>query len=101
MTPDITIIGGGPAGSSTAIRLARARHRVRLYERKVFPRPKLCGGFLSPETRQSLAELHVLEDVLRSGAVPITRLVVSAPSGKIAEAFLPTPALSFSREGLD
>jgi flavin-dependent dehydrogenase len=97
---DVTIIGGGPAGSSAAIRLARLGMRVRLYEKKKFPRPKLCGGFLSPETRASLADLGVLDQVSRIGR-PITRMLVTSCFGTSAEAELPAPALSIRREDFD
>jgi len=40
---DITVIGGGPAGSSAAIHLARSGRSVRLFEKAVFPRPNLWG----------------------------------------------------------
>ncbi len=46
---DVVIVGGGPAGASTAIHLAAHGARVLLAEQKKFPRPKLCGEFISPE----------------------------------------------------
>lgn len=44
---DVVIVGAGPAGSATAIELARAGRRVLLVDRQRFPRPKVCGGCLS------------------------------------------------------
>ena len=46
---DVCIVGAGPAGSATAIRLADAGLSVLLVEQKKFPRNKLCGEFVSPE----------------------------------------------------
>ena len=46
---DVIIAGAGPAGSSAAIRLAAGGLNVLLVEQKKFPRPKLCGEFISPE----------------------------------------------------
>lgn len=50
MDYDILIIGGGPAGLSTALHLQRiAPHlsdRVLILERERYPRPKLCAGGL-------------------------------------------------------
>jgi geranylgeranyl reductase family protein len=44
---DALVLGAGPAGSATAIRLARAGARVLLLDRQRFPRDKPCGGGLT------------------------------------------------------
>ena len=41
---DVAVIGAGPAGSSTAYRLAAAGLSVMLIDRARFPRDKPCGG---------------------------------------------------------
>jgi len=41
---DVAIIGGGPAGSTAAYRLATAGARVLLVDKSTFPRDKPCGG---------------------------------------------------------
>jgi geranylgeranyl reductase family protein len=41
---DVLVVGGGPAGSTTAIRLADAGARVLLVDKAMFPRDKPCGG---------------------------------------------------------
>jgi geranylgeranyl reductase family protein len=41
---DVAIVGGGPAGSTAAYRLARGGARVLLVDRATFPRDKPCGG---------------------------------------------------------
>ena len=46
-TYDALVVGAGPAGSSTAIHLARAGARVLLAEKARFPRDKPCGGGLT------------------------------------------------------
>jgi geranylgeranyl reductase family protein len=44
---DVLVVGAGPAGSATALHLARAGARVMLAERARFPRDKPCGGGLT------------------------------------------------------
>ena len=44
---DVIVVGAGPAGSTTAYRLARAGARVCLMDRARFPRDKPCGGGLT------------------------------------------------------
>ena len=65
---DVVVVGAGPAGSATAIRLARAGARVLLADRARFPRDKPCGGGL---TGRAVRELPVdvtpvVEDVVRT-----------------------------------
>ena len=47
MKVDVLVVGAGPAGSSTAIHLARAGARVLLVDKARFPRDKPCGGGLT------------------------------------------------------
>src|SRR5262245_23507612 len=44
---DAVVVGAGPAGSTTAYRLASAGARVLLLDRARFPRDKPCGGGLT------------------------------------------------------
>jgi geranylgeranyl reductase family protein len=44
---DVLVVGAGPAGSATALRLARAGAHVLLADRARFPRDKPCGGGLT------------------------------------------------------
>jgi geranylgeranyl reductase family protein len=44
---DVLVVGAGPAGSATAIHLARGGARVLLAEKARFPRDKPCGGGLT------------------------------------------------------
>jgi geranylgeranyl reductase family protein len=47
---DLIVAGAGPAGSACAITAARAGFRVLLLEKDRFPRQKVCGEFVSPES---------------------------------------------------
>ena len=44
---DVLVAGAGPAGSSTALHLARAGARVLMADKARFPRDKPCGGGLT------------------------------------------------------
>src|SRR5688572_32995892 len=52
---DVMIVGGGIAGSATALRLARAGIDVVVIERATFPRDKPCGEGLLPHGIEALA----------------------------------------------
>ena len=43
------IVGGGPAGSSCAWQLRRRGVDCLILDKAVFPRPKLCAGWITPE----------------------------------------------------
>ena len=51
---DVAVVGAGPAGSTTAYRLARAGARVLLIDRARFPRDKPCGGGLTQRAVRQL-----------------------------------------------
>ncbi len=60
---DAIIVGGGPAGASSAAFCAAAGLRVLILERAVFPRDKVCGDCLNPDAWPTLARLGVEEAV--------------------------------------
>jgi hypothetical protein len=63
---EVSIIGGGPAGSAAAIAALQASSKVRLIEKSRFPRHKVCGEFLSPEIGVVLDRLGVWSEFLAS-----------------------------------
>lgn len=81
-TYDAAIVGGGPAGSALAIRLAAAGLTVILVEQKKFPRDKLCGEFISPECLVHFKELGVLPDISAAGGIDLKETVFYARNGK-------------------
>ena len=78
----IVVVGGGPAGSSVAIRLAQNNFRVTLIEREKFPREKLCGEFISPECLRHFRDLGVFDEMLSAGGDRIAETYFYAVSGK-------------------
>ena len=47
---DAVVVGAGPAGTMTALELARRDLSVLVVERQPMPRWKVCGACLSPGT---------------------------------------------------
>lgn len=80
---DVLVVGGGPAGSSLAVALARHGVDVLLVDRAQFPRPKPCAEYLSPEASRVLADMGALDRVERSGAAALSGVRVRAPNGLV------------------
>jgi geranylgeranyl reductase family protein len=78
---DVLIVGGGPAGTSTAHALAREGADVMLIDRARFPRPKPCAEYLSPEASRILDSMGALAAVESSGAAQLAGVLVRSPSG--------------------
>jgi flavin-dependent dehydrogenase len=106
---DVLVVGGGPAGSATALLLAAAGCAVVLVDRAAFPRDKACSEYMSPEAVRILDRLGVVGALEAAGAVPLAGTSVTAAlgarlHGRFALAghrpFRPT-GLSVSRRILD
>ena len=68
---DVTIVGGGPGGSTAGYLLKKLGLNVQIIDKDVFPRQKLCGGILTfktfkllkrvfGETVESLLDKHII-----------------------------------------
>jgi len=95
---DAAVIGGGPAGSATALMLARAGWAVALIEKSRFPRPKVCGEFISASSFPLFAELGLLEDV-RGFAGPEVRRVGIFAGETVSASDMPPVSGPFGKWG--
>jgi flavin-dependent dehydrogenase len=95
---EIVIVGGGPAGAACACGLAMAGREVILLERTREPHHKVCGEFVSGETRAALDRLGI--DVQALGAAEVGEAVLHFRARTVAAA-LPVRASSLSRYRLD
>ena len=78
---DAIVVGGGPAGASTAFALARAGARVLVVDRAHFPRAKPCAEYLSPQASRLLSAMGALDAVEAAGAAHLAGMIVRAPNG--------------------
>ena len=101
MTRDVIVIGAGLAGSSMAAVLAEQGWNVLLIERDHFPRHKVCGEFLSPESQKSLRALGLYADIAALDPSPVTQAQIIAQSGLTIQLPLPGQAWGVSRYALD
>jgi geranylgeranyl reductase family protein len=51
---DVIVVGGGPGGSTAAWALRRLGADVLVWDRKVFPRDKICAGWITPHVVAAL-----------------------------------------------
>jgi menaquinone-9 beta-reductase len=81
---DVLIVGGGPAGSSCAWGLRRSGLDVAILDKQIFPRNKVCGGWITPRVLTSL-EIDSGEYAHQRTLQPITAFKVGRIGGPVVE----------------
>ena len=101
MTFDLIVIGSGPAGSAASITAARAGVKVLQIERSRFPRHKVCGEFVSPESLSLLAGLLRKNDLgLMNNALRLPQVRIFIDDAQLTGHISPAAA-SITRFDLD
>ena len=96
---DVAIIGGGLAGLSLAIQLAKQNYSVVLFEKEQYPFHKVCGEYISMESWNFIESLGL---PLRDMQLPIIKkLIVTAPNGAALQQQLPLGGFGISRYKID
>ena len=96
---DVVVIGGGLAGLSTALILAKENYSVLLLEKEMYPYHKVCGEYISMESWDFLIRMGV--PLATMNLPKITKLWVSAPNGNSLQQKLPLGGFGISRFLLD
>jgi len=84
--PDVVVIGGGPAGSTTSTLIAQRGYRVQLFERERFPRFHI-GESLIPETYWVLKRLNMLPKMQKSPFIQKRSVQFVNANGKLSAPF--------------
>ena len=96
---DVAIIGGGLAGLSLSIQLAKAGYSIAVFEKEKYPFHKVCGEYVSFENWNFLEELGL---PLSDWHLPLIKhLQVSAPNGAFIQSNLPLGGFGISRYKMD
>lgn len=96
---DVIIAGGGLAGLCTAILLAHRGYSVAVFEKKKYPFHRVCGEYLSLETKGFFDFAGI--DLDAAGAKRISQLNITTTGGQSFNSALPLGAWGISRYELD
>ena len=89
-TIDVAVIGAGPAGTASAITLARAGIDVTVFDKATFPRDKTCGDGLTALALRMLEQLGFDPSVVDSFQ-DVSDIYVSGPKGYTIHLPMPDP----------
>lgn len=80
----VLIVGGGPSGSACAWKLRRAGIETTILDKNVFPRDKICGGWITPRVL-AILEIDAGEYSSQGTLQPVTAFRTSVIGGRDRE----------------
>ncbi len=96
---DVIVIGGGLAGLTSAIHLAKSKLEVLLIEKNEYPKHKVCGEYVSNEVLPYLEFLGF--NPFEFGAKQISNFELTTHNNKSIVANLPLGGFGMSRYEMD
>ena len=82
---EVIVVGGGPAGASTAFSLVSQGVDVLIVDRARFPRDKICAEYLSPQASRILSDMNVLAEIESTNPAHLSGMRVRSPNGRTAD----------------
>jgi len=95
---EVVVVGGGPGGSTVAWRLARAGLRVLVLDAAVFPRIKVCAGWVTPE---ALGDLEIDPEKYPLTIKPFEACILEFEGGRHETAWQSTASYGIIRREFD
>lgn len=96
---EIIVVGGGLAGLTAALHLAREGKQVLVIEKHQYPRHRVCGEYVSNEVRPYLDKLGIQIEEITS--IAINQIQLSNQKGQAITSKLPMGGFGISRYAFD
>lgn len=96
----VRVLGAGPAGGAAALAALQHGADVHLFEKTPFPRHKVCGEFLSPESALVLDQLGLSDAFAACKPARLRRMLLDFGRTR-KQGLLAEPGFGLSRRALD
>lgn len=99
---NVIIVGAGPAGTATAIFLAKKGVNALLLEKEKFPRDKVCGDSINYTSIEIFKEMGVYDEILKQNPFPTNGVFLASPSNiELKTRLVNSKGLMIERKKLD
>lgn len=97
---DAIVVGAGPGGSTTAMYLTQAGHRVLLLDKANFPRDKVCGDAIGTRAIAVMRELGIAPLIENEKHAKVYGVVFSSPERKVVQIPFPGTDITTQKGGI-